>query len=244
MPAVDVVGAMTSSSNVHMTNVLSVISSPCAILEFLGDTGVCQGDSGGPALDAEGRVISVVSRGGAGCSSPIYGAVYGWAQWIKDTTASAAISAGLDVPLWTRGFSTSPEFNYPVGDACTDGSQCPSGICQACTRVCSENGPCPDGYDCHPQRLVCLPNSLDTTNPSPSGSGDTEEKSDDGGCASANGTPLALLGIWWARRRKRRGSFRSNKRALKTLLPYKIRRYLLGGSSNCSKSISPSDPYG
>ena len=82
--------------------------------EFLGDTGVCQGDSGGPALDAEGRVIGVVSRGGAGCSSPIYGAVYGWAQWIKDTTASAAISAGLDVPLWTRGFSTSPEFNYPV----------------------------------------------------------------------------------------------------------------------------------
>ena len=176
--------------------------------EFLGDTGVCQGDSGGPALDAEGRVIGVVSRGGAGCSSPIYGAVYGWSQWIKDTTASAAISAGLDVPLWTRGFSTSPEFNYPVGNACTDGSQCPSGICQAgvCTRVCSESGPCPDGYDCHPQRLVCLPNSLDTTNPSPSGSGNTEEKSDDGGCASANGTPLALLGLWWARRRKRRDS--------------------------------------
>ena len=32
--------------------------------EFLGDTGVCQGDSGGPALDAEGRVIGVVSEVG------------------------------------------------------------------------------------------------------------------------------------------------------------------------------------
>jgi len=174
--------------------------------EFLGDTGVCQGDSGGPALDSDGRVVGVVSRGGVGCTSPIYGSVHGWGEWIKDVTGSAAVSAGLEVPLWTRGFSTAPEFNHPVGDSCNDGSQCPSGICQAgvCTRVCSEAGPCPTGYDCHPQRLVCLPDSLDTTNPGGGSGTDTGDSDDEGGCASASGTPLALLGVWWARRARRR----------------------------------------
>ena len=176
--------------------------------EFLGDTGVCQGDSGGPALDADGRVIGVVSRGGVGCTSPIYGSVHGWGQWIKDVTGSAAVSAGLDVPMWTRGFSTAPEFNHPVGQSCSDGSQCPSGICQAgvCTRVCSDNGPCPDGFECHPQRLVCLPDSLDTTNPGGGTDGEGTDAKDEGGCASASGTPLALLGVWWARRLRRRRS--------------------------------------
>lgn len=171
--------------------------------EFLGDTGVCQGDSGGPALDTDGRVIGVVSRGGISCSSPIYGSVFGWGDWIKDVTGSAAVGAGLEVPLWTRGFSTAPEFNHPVGDTCSDGSECASGICQAgvCTRVCSDIGPCPQGFDCHPQRLVCLPDSLDTS--SPSGGSTESGDEDDGGCASASGTPLALFGLWWARRQRR-----------------------------------------
>lgn len=43
--------------------------------EFLGETGVCSGDSGGPALDEEGKVIGVVSRGSDPCETPIYGQV-------------------------------------------------------------------------------------------------------------------------------------------------------------------------
>src|SRR5262249_32191683 len=35
--------------------------------EWRGDHGICSGDSGGPALDEDGHVIGVTSRGPAGC---------------------------------------------------------------------------------------------------------------------------------------------------------------------------------
>lgn len=172
--------------------------------EWLGDTGVCQGDSGGPAIDAEGRVIGVVSRGGAGCTSPIYGSVFGWSEWIKETTSSAAVEAGIDIPGWTRGFSTAPEFNFPMGQTCSDGSECASGICQAgvCTRVCSEEGPCPAGFECHPQRQVCLPDSLDTGSSASSDDEEPAANESEGGCASSGGAPLALFALLWKRRKR------------------------------------------
>jgi len=43
--------------------------------EWMGETGVCAGDSGGPALDEQGRVMGVTSRGGDGCTTPINGDV-------------------------------------------------------------------------------------------------------------------------------------------------------------------------
>ena len=48
-------------------------------------TPVCSGDSGGPALDADGRVIGVASRGNSGCDSALYGAVASWKSLIVDT---------------------------------------------------------------------------------------------------------------------------------------------------------------
>ena len=52
--------------------------------EWRGEAGVCQGDSGGPALDAQGRVIGVASRGSFGCVDPIYGSLVAHRDWIAE----------------------------------------------------------------------------------------------------------------------------------------------------------------
>lgn len=118
--------------------------------EWTGDTGICSGDSGGPAIDLQGRVIGVTSRGGAGCSEPIYGSVSGWGQWIMDSAVHAAMVGGYDPPSWALGYPTDPVFSFPIGGACDD--TCASGICldNECTRECNDVATCPDGYDCTP----------------------------------------------------------------------------------------------
>lgn len=68
--------------------------------EFGGDAGVCGGDSGGPALDVEGRVAGVVSRGVDPCSRPVYGDVASWADWIREIGADAADLGDYDAPEW------------------------------------------------------------------------------------------------------------------------------------------------
>jgi hypothetical protein len=118
--------------------------------EWEGDTGICEGDSGGPAVDMQDRVVGVTSRGGANCSSPVYGAVHGWGQWIMDTAVHAAQVGGYDPPPWATGWPTDPAFNYPIGGACD--STCQSGVClqNECTRFCNDQAPCPSDHDCVP----------------------------------------------------------------------------------------------
>lgn len=118
--------------------------------EWVGDQGICSGDSGGPALDLQNRVVGVTSRGGAGCLDPVYGGLYGWGQWIKDSAIHAAELGGYPPAPWTSGFPTDPEFNLPIGGACDD--TCASGVCldDQCTRLCSEEAYCPEGYQCSP----------------------------------------------------------------------------------------------
>ncbi len=133
--------------------------------EFVGDEGICQGDSGGPALDLQNRIIGVTSRGGAGCTSPVYSDVFGVGQWVKDTTAHGAKVGGYAAPAWTTGYPTDPVFNFPLGGACTQPSDCESNRCIAdgvatyCTRSCNDVGTCPDGYTCDTAKLgVCFQN--------------------------------------------------------------------------------------
>ena len=123
--------------------------------EFVGDHGTCEGDSGGPALDADGRVVGVTSRGEQGCASSVYGDVFSWADWIKSSAVHAAQVGGYDAPLWATGFPTDPAYNYPVGDACPAApAACTSGLCLGdttgtyCTRLCETAAPCPSGYSC------------------------------------------------------------------------------------------------
>jgi MYXO-CTERM domain-containing protein len=77
--------------------------------EFLGETGICSGDSGGPAIDADGKVVGVVSRGGPDCSTPVYGTVTAWQDFLIATAKEAAVLGGYEAPFWaTTGRSDPP----------------------------------------------------------------------------------------------------------------------------------------
>ncbi len=121
--------------------------------EWLGDHGTCEGDSGGPALDDDNRVVGVTSRGGADCTTPIYGDVYSWADWIKQTATLAAQLGDYAAPLWVTGYPTDPAYSYPVGGSCSTAA-CPSDVCledaegSYCSRECETAAPCPTGYAC------------------------------------------------------------------------------------------------
>lgn len=186
--------------------------------EFIGDTGICQGDSGGPAVDMQNRVVGVTSRGNLGCDSPVYGDVFGWAQWLKDTTIHAAQLGGYPAPGWANGLSTDPAFNGPVGGTC-DQPVCSSGICvngSYCTHKCDVINVCPDGYECSAKYSVCVEKPKPVTKPKPSATDSGSDTESEGSCSIADdptkpipwkggalvfGAALALS----VRRRSRRG---------------------------------------
>jgi hypothetical protein len=68
--------------------------------EWVGSRGACRGDSGGPALDGQGRVIGVVSRGAPQCLSPIYGDVASRADWLRLEARADAKDSGEPPPSW------------------------------------------------------------------------------------------------------------------------------------------------
>ncbi|HEV8548512.1 MAG TPA: trypsin-like serine protease [Polyangiaceae bacterium] len=126
--------------------------------EFLGDTGVCSGDSGGPALDTEGKVIGVVSRGSEPCATPIYGQVAAWADFITKTVLNAAETGGYAPPFWAlSGSSTLDPTLAQSGQACADTSECTPGTAcyyasdpshAVCTPVCANDRQCGSGKQC------------------------------------------------------------------------------------------------
>ncbi|MGK4008576.1 trypsin-like serine protease [Sorangium sp. So ce1036] len=125
--------------------------------EWVGDTGICEGDSGGPSLDLMHRVIGVTSRGAQACEYPIYGYVYGWAAWIKETTLRAARLGGYEAPPWATGFPTDPVYSAEVGAACELAEECPANACldNYCTRPCSDVATCPSGFRCDEEIGFC-----------------------------------------------------------------------------------------
>lgn len=68
--------------------------------EWIGSGGPCSGDSGGPALDAQGLLIGVVSRGKSGCSEPVFGDVSSRAAWLRAEAIAAANAARRPPPEW------------------------------------------------------------------------------------------------------------------------------------------------
>lgn len=129
--------------------------------EWVGDTGICSGDSGGPALDLDGRAVGVTSRGAVNCEDPVYGHVYAWATWLKNTAVYAAGLGTYAPPAWTEGATTDPAYSAPVGEACATNDDCYTGIClhddtrSYCTRPCNADAPCPKYYECEESAGVC-----------------------------------------------------------------------------------------
>jgi MYXO-CTERM domain-containing protein len=68
--------------------------------EFVGDEGVCEGDSGGPALDLDGQVVGVVSRGTEDCELAVYSAVSSWRDWIREVGEEAFSEGSYERPAW------------------------------------------------------------------------------------------------------------------------------------------------
>jgi hypothetical protein len=125
-------------------------SSAITSVEWAGDANLCGGDSGGPAIDRQGRVIGVATRGTVGCIGGVYTGIAPWGGWIKQSVYNAAVDAGLTPPPWSEGHPTHPMYNYPVGRDCNSNAYCLSGACRdsICTRMCNEDAPCPSGYSC------------------------------------------------------------------------------------------------
>jgi MYXO-CTERM domain-containing protein len=199
--------------------------------EFRGETGICSGDSGGPALDADGKVVGVVSRGGPDCSTPVYGTVTAWRDFLTKTADEAAKLGGYQAPFWvTTGFSDPPELPNDgaggeagaagapgrpaagAGDSCSSDVTCGSGLlCYAdsgdasqalCVAECETSAECSAGQECQAVGSA----SICTT---PHGKG-----ADDSGCsiaAAGKSSPfglglLALLGLAGLFRRRARSA--------------------------------------
>jgi hypothetical protein len=69
--------------------------------DWVADLGPCGGDSGAPALDSNGAVIGVMSRGNPTvCRQMIYTQVTPFHAWAKETVIAAAGRAGIPVASW------------------------------------------------------------------------------------------------------------------------------------------------
>ena len=195
--------------------------------EFMGDKGICSGDSGGPALDADGKIIGVVSRGSDPCATPIYSQIAPWADFITQTVLSAAAQAGYRAPFWAYSGSTDlPAGLLDAGEPCSNSSACtPGSVCYyegdpknaKCTAVCANDAQCAGGQDCRlgydvPGGGLCI---APLTGSSGDGSAAAVNKTggaDDGGCslssrrAPAGNATFIALGAALALARRRRAS--------------------------------------
>jgi len=81
--------------------------------EWRGDAGSCNGDSGGPAIDEDGRVLGITSRGPSGCSDPIYGALTAHRLWIVEHASRAAETAGYEAPAWVAEAGAGSDLRAP-----------------------------------------------------------------------------------------------------------------------------------
>ena len=65
-----------------------------------GDDAFCRSDSGAPAIDADGFVLGVVSKGINPCSTPIVSSAYAWRDWIRSVGRMAAEEGGYAPAAW------------------------------------------------------------------------------------------------------------------------------------------------
>jgi len=88
--------------------------------EWIGGDGPCAGDSGGPALDAEGRVIGVMARGGVNCVLPTYTLVTAYRTWLVAEARRVAQRTGEPLPAWADEASADRGADAAVTEADAD----------------------------------------------------------------------------------------------------------------------------
>jgi hypothetical protein len=196
--------------------------------EFVGDTGICSGDSGGPALDADGKVVGVVSRSTENCARPVYGSVASWKDWLIGVAKQAAVQGQYTPPLWVQTGSSDPQVSAAdsgagsagesagsfgtQGDKCGAPQDCTSGFgCFSptgsasnayCAQFCDAQTSCANGTHCQSGVGACLADaapSADSSSCALRGRGPSPGPT---GSALLGAAAVALAG--WRRRRARR----------------------------------------
>jgi V8-like Glu-specific endopeptidase len=128
--------------------------------EWVGNSPVCSGDSGGPALDSQGRVFGVTSRGDSQCSYALYSNVANWADFIRSTALSAAAAGGYSPPAWAAATSTTSDAGVTELDSGVNESDAGSAGSGA-ANAAGESGAGPDAGGMPPPSQAATP----TVNP-------------------------------------------------------------------------------
>ncbi len=137
--------------------------------EFEVGQSICDGDSGGPALDGDGAVVGVVSRGGNGVNPASGNAAV---TCLGDATLNVftETAAFRDVILaaFASVGATPRRVGVPIGEACSASSECASSLCAVvdadadattvCTQDCATSA-CPSGARCATEHgaSLCVP---------------------------------------------------------------------------------------
>ncbi|HEY3665489.1 MAG TPA: S1 family peptidase [Polyangiaceae bacterium] len=117
--------AAAAGKKMTRSNVKIQAESPA---EFMVGVLSCNGDSGGPALDAQGRVVGVVSRGGPNCDGPnsqnIYTRVDAFHALIEQALGKAGATGGSAASGATGAAGAGSAAQCGTGKRCANGSHC------------------------------------------------------------------------------------------------------------------------
>ncbi|HEY8076052.1 MAG TPA: S1 family peptidase [Labilithrix sp.] len=104
--------------------------------DFAVSIGPCGGDSGSPALDAQGRVMGIMSRGDkSSCADMAYTRIDGHADWLRQLVRDAASKSGAEPPSWAALAPAADDAGPP------DDAPAPPETTQTSSSSCAIGGP-------------------------------------------------------------------------------------------------------
>lgn len=142
-----------------------------AASEFEMSEGTCSGDSGGPAIDAQGRVMGITTRGDVDCLMGVDSSVSAWSAFIRTAGTDAATGVGAVPPYWASTGSSAPPpdggTSSPADAGSIDTTNIEAGVTPAplptanTQRACSGPSDCFANEACYSENReppgVCVP---------------------------------------------------------------------------------------